>query len=478
MHLKGKTGFYECEFRMKHKSGHWIWIMDRGMIVRWDNLGNPVRMTGTLIDISSLKNTEINLKTQMEKNQALVEKYLTQNEELKDSLDRIKRINNELETAKLNAEESYRLKSAFLANMSHEIRTPMNGIIGFSELLTDVGLAADKRSYYAQIIIESSKQLLALVNDILDLSRIETGQVPLFFEEVVVNDLINILFAFFEPQTGSKNIVLQTVKPLNNAQSTISADKTRLRQIITNLLNNAFKFTHEGHIKFGYKKTDGFLQFFVEDTGIGIPENMHEKIFEPFRQVQEEITQQFGGTGLGLSISTKLVELLGGKIWLESQPGKGSVFHFTIPYTQLAAPAKETVRQEKKSRIHAPGLAIMVAEDDDVNYLYLETVLSKYGIKLIRASTGSEAVEICEKHPEIKMVLMDIKMPFMNGYDATRTIKMRRPDLPIIAQTAYVMHEDKNKASEAGCDDYITKPIKKEELLAMVDKYVNRRNKS
>ena len=172
--------------------------------------------------------------------------------------------------------------------MSHEIRTPMNGIIGFSELLTDVGLAADKRSYYAQIIIESSKQLLALVNDILDLSRIETGQVPLFFEEVVVNDLINILFAFFEPQTGSKNIVLQTVKPLNNAQSTISADKTRLRQILTNLLNNAFKFTHEGHIKFGYKKTDGFLQFFVEDTGIGIPENMHEKIFEPFRQVQED----------------------------------------------------------------------------------------------------------------------------------------------------------------------------------------------
>ncbi len=473
-HLKALIDLYECEYRMQHKSGHWIWVLDRGMVVERNNPGNPMRMIGTVIDISKLKSIELALKAQMEENQALVEEYLSQNEELTNSIERIQAINEELKEAKLNVEESYRLKSAFLANMSHEIRTPMNGIIGFSELLMDTELHAEKRKYYAKIIIESSKQLLNLVNDILDLSRIETGKVSLFYEEVVVNDLINVLLAFFEPQTGSKNITLHAVKSMNNAQSTIISDKTRLRQVLTNLLNNALKFTNEGHIKFGYTKTDEFLQFFVEDTGIGIPENLHEKIFEPFRQVQLEVTQQFGGTGLGLSISTRLVELLGGKIWLESKPGQGSVFYFTVPYKQASGHVRDKDKEEKQVAIDAPGMVVLIAEDDNVNYLYLETVLSKSRIKLIRANNGIEAFEQCMKYPEIKLVLMDIKMPFMNGYDATRKIKQHFPDLPVIAQTAYAMNEDRNKAAEAGCDDYIAKPIKKAELLALIDKYGSR----
>jgi len=473
MHLKGQTDFYECEFRMKHKAGHWVWILDRGMVVDRDSNRNPLRMTGTMIDINNQKKVEFELKAQMDENLALNEEYYSQNEELTRSLESIRIINEELKEAKLNAEESYRLKSAFLANMSHEIRTPMNGIIGFSELLMDTDLAKDKRKYYAKIVIESSKQLLTLVNDILDLSRIETGKVSLVYEEVIVNDLINILFAFFEPQTGSKNITLHSVKPLNNAQSTILTDKTRLRQILTNLFNNALKYTFEGHIKFGYKKTDLFLQFFVEDTGMGIPENMHEKIFEPFRQVETEITQQFGGAGLGLSISTKLVQLLGGKIWLESQPGKGSTFYFTLPYKSTHAHKKDIDQQDKSISISAPSMLVLIAEDDNINYLYLETVLSKSKIKLIRANNGIEALELCEKYPDIKLVLMDIKMPFMNGYDATRKIKQQYPNLPVIAQTAYAMNEDRDKASEAGCDDYIAKPIKKAELLALIDKYCN-----
>lgn len=471
MHLKGVTSFYECEFRMRHKSGQWIWVLDRGMVVERDPPGNPVRMIGTLIDISNLKNITLELKSQIDENQALAEEYLAQNEELTKSLAQIQRINEELKTATLNAEESYRLKSAFLANMSHEIRTPMNGIIGFSELLMDAELTLAKRRYYARIIIESSRQLLTLVDDILDLSRIETGKVNLLYEEVVVNDLINILFAFFEPQTGAKNITLQTVKPLINRNSTVMTDKTRLRQVLTNLLNNAIKFTTEGHIKFGYRKSGAYLQFFVEDTGIGIPEDLHQKIFEPFRQVQLEITQQMGGTGLGLSISTKLVELLGGKIWLKSKPGKGSVFYFTIPYQPPHHQRRVIPAAEKTPVLNTPGMVVLIAEDDNINYLYLETVLSRNNIRLIRANNGIEAVELCQKHPEINLVLMDIKMPFMNGYDATRKIKKLFPDLPVIAQTAYAMNEDKVKASEAGCDDYITKPIKKGELLAMVEKY-------
>ena len=473
MHLQGKSDYYECEFRLKHKSGKWVWILDRGKVVERDGNGNALRMTGTMIDISYQKTTELELKSRMEENKALIEEYLTQNEELANSLESIRKINEELKVAKLNAEESYRLKSAFLANMSHEIRTPMNGIIGFSELLVDKDLVQDKRKYYAEIVIDSSKQLLTLVNDILDLSRIETGKVSLLFEDVVVNDLINILYAFFEPQIGNKQIRFESVKSLNNAQSTISTDKTRLRQVLTNVLNNAIKFTDEGHIKFGYIKVDQYLQFFVEDTGIGIPEDKHEKIFEPFWQAEMDISHQFGGTGLGLSISTKLVELLGGKMWLESRPGKGSVFYFTIPYHAVQASYEETEVSLDKLSIDAPGAIVLVAEDDDINYLYLETVLSKSHVKLMRAQNGIDAVELCSRHPEITLVLMDIKMPLLNGYDATRKIKTFRPDLPVIAQTAYAMNEDRDKAAEAGCDDYITKPIKKSELLAIVEKYGN-----
>jgi PAS domain S-box-containing protein len=473
MHLQGKSDFYECEFRLKHKSGKWVWILDRGKVVERDGSGNALRMTGTMIDISYQKTTELELKSRMEENKALIEEYLTQNEELIRSLDSIRKINEELKMAKLNAEESYRLKSAFLANMSHEIRTPMNGIIGFSELLVDKDLAQDKRKYYAEIVIDSSRQLLNLVNDILDLSRIETGKVSLLYEEVVVNDLINILYAFFEPQIASKQIRFESVKSLNNAQSTISTDKTRLRQVLTNVLNNAIKFTEKGHIKFGYIKNDQYLQFFVEDTGIGIPRNMHEKIFEPFRQAEMDISHQFGGTGLGLSISTKLVELLGGSMWLESEPGKGSVFYFTIPYHAADVSFKENEVPFAIQSIDSPGTVILVAEDDDINYLYLETVLSKSRVRLLRANNGLDAVELCDRHPEITLVLMDIKMPLLNGYDATRRIKNLRPNLPVIAQTAYAMNEDKDKAAEAGCDDYITKPIKKSELLAIVEKYGN-----
>ncbi len=237
--------------------------------------------------------------------------------------------------------------------------------------------------------------------------------------------------------------------------------------MLTNLLNNALKFTEEGEIEFGYLPKGDYLQFYVRDSGVGIPVELHEKIFEPFLQAETEISYNHGGTGLGLSISRKLTELLGGKIWLESKPGTGSVFYFTIPYDHPVG--SETVENvpDTYQGLQAHGKLVLIAEDDDTNYLYLETALAKANVRILRACNGIEAVDMCSNNHDIHLVLMDIKLPCMNGYEATKRIKQVKPDLPIIAQTAYAMNEDRMKALDAGCDDYIPKPIRKTDLLSL-----------
>jgi len=265
-YFQGKIDSYECETRMKHKQGHWIWVLDRGMLVERDPNNNPVRMIGSHIDITRQKKSELDLKAQMDENQALNEAYLAQNAALTSSIERIQKINEELKIAKQKAEESDRLKSAFLANMSHEIRTPMNGVIGFSEMLADPDLLPASRMEYATIIIDSSRQLLSIVNDILDISRIEAGLVSLSKEEVNVNDLLSVLYAFFEPQTRNKRLDLRFVKSLTNEECILYTDKTRLRQILTNLLNNALKFTQKGKIELGYEKIEHLAPVFIGDT--------------------------------------------------------------------------------------------------------------------------------------------------------------------------------------------------------------------
>ncbi len=382
-----------------------------------------------------------------------------------------KRVEKELIIAKEKAEESDRLKSAFLANMSHEIRTPMNGIIGFSEMFMDDNISPEKRNYYAKIVIDSSQQLLTIVNDILDISRIDTGKVSLDITRVNLNDLLKDLFIFFNPQTQNKNIRLYLHTPLTDKQARIETDKTRLRQIFTNLLNNACKFTQQGHIKFGYETEGDFLKFFVEDTGIGISPDLHEKIFERFRQAELEISKQTGGTGLGLSISQKLTELLGGKMKLESTPGEGSTFYFYLPY-QPADTASGNIGQESSSSEQAT-FVVLVAEDQEINFMFIEESLSKLpGLKVLHARDGVEAVEICKENSTVDLVLMDIKMPRLDGFEATQKIKEMHPDLPIIAQTAYAMTEDREKAYKIGCEGYLAKPIRKNELVAWVEKYM------
>lgn len=380
----------------------------------------------------------------------------------------------ELIKAKEKAEESDKLKSAFLANMSHEIRTPMNGIIGFSELFIQDDISPEKRRSYANIVIESGKQLLTIVDDILDISKIEVGQITLYNQPVTVNDIITELFSFYSPKAKDQNLSLFPYKDLSDVQSVILTDKQRLVQVLNNLLSNAFKFTNKGHISFGYAAKGDYLEFFVQDTGAGIPEHMHQLIFERFRQVEDHTIQRFRGTGLGLSISQKLVELLGGKIYLESEENVGTKFYFTIPYTG-------TIKQEhpgngQKELVTNPITAnktILLAEDEEINFLFLFELLSKQEIKILHAQNGLEAVELCKKHLEIDLVLMDVKMPEMDGLQATREIRLTRPDLPIIIQSAYAMDSDREAAFLAGATGFVSKPINKNILCEQIQKLLN-----
>ncbi len=384
----------------------------------------------------------------------------------------LKRNEQDLIAAKEKAEESDRLKSAFLANMSHEIRTPMNGIIGFSDMLNKNNLSETKRESYIKIIRDSSHQLLHIVNDVLDISKLETGEVGINEDTVNLNDILAKLFSFFNPKTKDKNLMLISQPGLHSKESIIKTDHTKLKQILSNLLSNAIKFTDKGHVKFGYEVINEKLQFFVEDTGIGIPKNMHETIFERFRQVDYNFERQYGGTGLGLSICRKLIELLNGKIRVESEPGKGTTFYFTVPFVKAFEQTEREPAKEQPANEITGKQTILIAEDEIINYIYLNELLEDKNFTTLHAHNGKHAVDLCNAHPEISAVLMDIKMPVMNGFDATRQIKQLRPELPVIAQTAYAMTEDREKALQSGCNDYLSKPVNKTDLLEILSKFL------
>ncbi|MBI5539755.1 MAG: response regulator [Bacteroidia bacterium] len=379
-----------------------------------------------------------------------------------------KSVEEELLIAKEKAEESDRLKTAFLQNMSHEIRTPMNAICGFSEMLGKADLTAEKRENFTNIIINSSNRLLSVVTDILTISSLETNQEKINYEIVNVNELIAELLSIFKIQANSKSILLQMQQGLNNEASEIYTDRTKLYQILSNLINNALKFTSKGTIEFGYIHQENNLQFFVKDTGVGIKPEFKDKIFERFRQADKSIQSRYGGTGLGLSISKAFVELMGGKIWLESVHDKGTVFYFTIPYKKGV---KEEVKIKSGGQINETG-TILIAEDEENNFRYLEELLIEYKFKILYAKDGKEAVDICKKNHEINLVLMDIKMPVMNGLEATKQIKEIFPNLPIIAQSAYALEHEVIGFKKQGFDDYITKPINISEFIAKISHYL------
>ncbi|MDP2069842.1 MAG: PAS domain S-box protein [Lutibacter sp.] len=383
-----------------------------------------------------------------------------------------KKVENELNKALLQAQESDRLKSAFLANMSHEIRTPMNGIIGFSELCLDPNITKEKQKEYANIVIKSSKRLLSIVNDILDISKIEAGLETLNLESINLNKMFDELMTFYKPIAKESNIQLICEKGLENFKSSVETDKTKLNQVLTNLLSNAFKFTDTGSITFGYELIEDNLQFYVKDTGIGVEANLQNKIFDRFSQGNLDLSKQHKGTGLGLAITKKIVELFNGEIWLNSS-NQGTSIYFTTPYNKAKAPIISTFIEEQKTIIQVKNnaITILVAEDEEYNMMYISELFSSTNFKIIEAVNGKKALELVQSHPEIQLVLMDIKMPVMDGNEAMKEIKKLRPSLPVIALSAFAMETDKANALALGFDAYLTKPLDRKLLFELIDKF-------
>ncbi len=437
---EGKNYDIVLKLKVSDKKVKWVRAICKPDLNRKTETGYFLR--GTIQDITNLKKTEL-----------------------------------ELQKAKEKAEESDRLKSAFLANMSHEIRTPMNGILGFTNLLQQPDLTGEKQQKYIDIIQKSGVRMLNTVNDIIDISRIESGQAELSLSEVNINEQMTYLYSFFKPEAEKKGIKLVFKKDNAVKNHKFITDSDKFNSIVTNLIKNAIKFTEKGFIELGYnlkkEKDSDEVQFYVKDSGAGIPKQRQSAIFERFVQADIEDKQAKQGSGLGLAISKAFAEMLGGKIWLDSEEGKGSTFYFTIennPSSKTKPNSLIGTHKSKEENI-TEKLNILIVEDDEISQQYISLVVEEFANKIIAVASGSEAVEACRNNPEIDLILMDIQLPGKNGYEVSREIRNFNKDVVIIAQTAYALTGDREKAIENGCNDYISKPVDKEELITKINNF-------
>jgi CheY-like chemotaxis protein/nitrogen-specific signal transduction histidine kinase len=378
----------------------------------------------------------------------------------------------QLVQAKDKAEESDKLKSSFLTNISHEIRTPMNAIIGFSDLLNDTDNDEPTRQEYINIITNSGRNLVSIIDDLIEMSKIDANQIKPNFKSINLETSITEIYNAIQISIPRDKRVVFNLIPCHKPLTTnILTDEVKWRQIMVNLINNALKFTVEGYVSFGYEVDEetSTINFTVNDSGFGIKEEFLHFIFDRFRRVENDFSISISGLGLGLAISKAFAELMGGTIRVQSCVGVGSTFTLTLPLKFDDTNDHSLQADNHEIIVNAAQALILVAEDENINYLLIEKMILSQNHKIIRATNGQEAVEICKKNPEIDLVLMDIKMPLMNGYEALAKIRVLRPDLPVIAQTAYSSIEEEEKIKFAGFVGYISKPLQREKLFFMIN---------
>ena len=400
--------------------------------------------------------------------------YISLNEELLESNEKLGKTNKDLEKAKEKAEESDRLKTAFLCNMSHEIRTPMNAILGFSDFIVRPNFPEEKKARFSRLIKDRANDLLRIIEDILDISKIEIGQMNIVESEVSISDLLNDLLEYYKERKNSQkpdaNLQITLSIDTNLIGTNILADGQRLKQILTNLLDNSLKFTKEGSIQIHCDlQNSSKILFSVNDTGIGIPAEKQHVVFDRFRQAEDLYSSRhFGGTGLGLSISKGLVNLMGGDIWFESEVGVGTKFYFSIPYKLVRTELKEERDSNSQLNQIKERLTILVVEDDETSAELLNELLGPMNAIILNSYNGTSALEVFNKTHNLDLVLLDIRLPDANGLDLARQMKTLRPQVPIIAQTAYASDNDQEDCLKAGCNAYIAKPIPMDKLLNLI----------
>ena len=445
------------------KSGKIVFIAWSYILLRNEN-GRPAGLSVLGVDITQRVIYEHNL--------------VRKNEIIKKRNSQLRIINEELKAAKEKAEESDRLKSAFLANMSHEIRTPMNGILGFAELLQDPRLTDKEAQEFISLIRISGNRMLGIINDLIDISKVESGLAKVSPATVEINSQIDFLYNFFRPEAEARGLELQFHKGLMDIRSSITSDKEKIYAILANLIKNAIKFSASGKIEFGYSLKNGFLEFFVKDEGIGIPAEKQHAVFERFVQADNSLSSNYEGAGLGLSISKAYVEMLGGNIWLTSQPGTGTTFHFTIPYIPSKVAEHNPADQYENAQAEYGSFNVLIADDDAISLKLLEKMISPLGGEITIAGSGALAVELCRNYPDLDIIFMDVRMTGMDGLTAAKEIRKFNREVTIIAQTANALSGDREAALEAGCNDYLAKPLDKDKITSVLDKFIRKSAKA
>ena len=433
--------YFDCEIKVKHRDGYYINLSTRSVWVS-DNKGEQV---GTLT--------------------------------ISRDITKMKQVHEDLIKANFEAEASSNLKSSFLANISHEIRTPLNSVVGFSNLLLSDDLPKEVKEEYIEHINHNSEKLLQIIGDIIDLSRLESSQIEITYEEASLTSIVNEIIEEARQviRRNEKPIILNVKNQFEDNGDLIFTDRIWLKRVLNHLMDNAVKFTLDGSIEFSYMKEDSNIFFRIKDTGIGINKENLNRIFEEFRQEIDGHHRPFEGLGIGLTLAKEVIERMGGKIFVQSEKGIGSEFSFTLPYRPAGSSTiriKDLINSQLESQINWSARKCLLVDDNKDVLIYLNRILLDTGVTIFTARSGYEAIELVKTIPDLDVVLLDMQMPEMNGIEATKEIRKIRKNLPIIAQTAFIFEDDKDIILEAGCDACLIKPIRKDHLLTVMASFV------